>query len=192
MVGALLALTPPSRASRTAWIAAGTIAFAIFVEARIWTSDPYTIDQFNSGPGFTLISLGAAALIMLCIGPANRVSRLLAAKPVASIGKISYGIYLFHLPILTVLAALTLPLTANLNYFARYGLLAIPTALITVGLAALSYAGFEKRMLKLKGRFAYGEPASEGRSASRETIPGSLPSPAYNPVTPGPQARPSA
>jgi peptidoglycan/LPS O-acetylase OafA/YrhL len=50
--------------------------------------------------GLTLIGLLAAlALAALHLNPLSPSSRLLAAKPVAYIGIISYGIYLWHVPV---------------------------------------------------------------------------------------------
>jgi peptidoglycan/LPS O-acetylase OafA/YrhL len=89
MVGALLALSGPSRASRIAWIAAGAIAFGAFVGARLVTSDAYKLVAFNNGPGSTLIAFGAAALITICIGGANRIAKIFALRPLAGMGRIS-------------------------------------------------------------------------------------------------------
>jgi peptidoglycan/LPS O-acetylase OafA/YrhL len=100
--------------------------------------------------GFALAALAAAVLIAdLVAGSHSVLRRLLERRPLAYMGKISYGIYLWHLPLYRVIA--------------RVGAHEPPAVLIalklstTVLVAALSYHLVERRFLALK-RF-FGESA---------------------------------
>lgn len=155
LVGALIALSPPSRLSRRVWILAGGLAFGVSVFARLASQNLAWVSLFNAGVGYTLVAFGAAALVTACISQQNSVSRIFAWKPLGRIGRISYGMYLFHLPILALFARYTTPLTINLSYPTRFALLLLPVALITIGVATLSFTHFEKRMLALKSRFSH-------------------------------------
>jgi peptidoglycan/LPS O-acetylase OafA/YrhL len=139
------------------WIVAGGLAFGVSVFARLASQNLTWVGLFNAGVGYTLVAFGAAALVTACISQQNSVSRIFAWKPLGRIGRISYGIYLFHLPILALIARYTTPLTINLSYSTRFALLLLPVALITIGVAALSFTHFEKRMLALKSRFSHGD-----------------------------------
>ncbi len=85
-------------------------------------------------------------------------------RPIAYLGRISFGLYVFH-RLSMYLADLLIPqiydrdaVTANGWVMADTGLWAqgfIIVFLITVGFAALSYQFLEKPFLKLKTRFEY-------------------------------------
>ncbi len=82
-------------------------------------------------------------------------------RPFAYLGKISYGIYLYH-PIAFVLRAMIcyfLPQASVVNgEFVAF--------VITIGWAILSWQFFESRVLKLKDRFAYREKVSQEERAA--------------------------
>ncbi len=76
--------------------------------------------------------LGAAALLLASAAAAP--ARWLGGSPLAALGVISYGFYLFHRPVLRALAPLDAPGWA----------LALAAFALCAGLAALSWRGFEK------------------------------------------------
>lgn len=96
--------------------------------------------------GYVLVG-GASLLVVadLVIGRHSILAGPLAARPMVFIGKISYGLYLLHLPVYYMIEKL-MP-TASLP--ARLSL----KITISIGLATLSFYFFEKRFLKLKDRF---------------------------------------
>lgn len=79
-----------------------------------------------------------AAAIILCAKP----NGLLAFTPLRYLGRVSYGLYLYHMPILVLAKSPRLP--------------HVPTAvllMIAFGVAVASYEFIEKPILGLKGRF---------------------------------------
>jgi peptidoglycan/LPS O-acetylase OafA/YrhL len=72
---------------------------------------------------------------------------LLPSRPLVYLGRISYGLYVFHVPVLTVLE----PVWGLVRYFGSF-----PLAFgLTVAVAALSYRFLEQPFLRLKERFTY-------------------------------------
>ena len=88
----------------------------------------------------------ACALILLAILlPLGAWKPGLAGRPFVYLGRISYGLYVFHLFYLDLLAP------AGLGFFAGKG----AALLFTIGTASVSYFALEKPFLRLKQRFTY-------------------------------------
>ena len=95
------------------------------------------IDPDTPAPGalFLLPTIGTA-LVLLFAGSETRAGRLLAMKPLAWLGLISFGLYLWHQPVLA------------LAHYVHFG--PLPAAIIlaaiavSVGLAALSWRWIEQ------------------------------------------------
>lgn len=83
--------------------------------------------------------------------------RFLSLRPIAYLGRISYGLYLWHLVIYRVLInTVRLPLLA----------VVVVGTLATITVASVSYIFIERPALKLKARFqAGGSPSTKNRSA---------------------------
>jgi peptidoglycan/LPS O-acetylase OafA/YrhL len=82
--------------------------------------------------GLVVAALGAALLIASASHPATRLGRVFGSSPLVWIGKRSYGIYLWHWPIM----ALSRP---HLDVQMPLGLLVLLQTLLTLVLAAASY-----------------------------------------------------
>jgi peptidoglycan/LPS O-acetylase OafA/YrhL len=101
---------------------------------------------------FTVIALSSGCLLLAALAPAG-IGNLLSLKPVVFLGKISFGLYVYHL----------LPLTIELRYLRtgeHLGKTPLTWLLIlsgilaaTVLLSALSYYGYERPFVRLKARF---------------------------------------
>ncbi len=78
-------------------------------------------------------------------GFTGAIGYVLDERPLQYIGKISYGIYLFHDFVPGMLMGLKYPEDDNLRF--------LMNAIVTVGLASISWYFFESRILKLKERF---------------------------------------
>jgi peptidoglycan/LPS O-acetylase OafA/YrhL len=126
-------------------IAFGLLALQIVGDAR-WVSE----DAFVKGL-FLVVSLSTAALVGHVVSrPADDprgspVVRGLAMTPFRQIGRISYGLYLWHYPIFAFVKART----------SLTGLGAIAVELVaTFAVAITSWFLIERRALRLKRRFA--------------------------------------
>ena len=122
---------------RIGLIAGGIVLFCflppIFYSLRMQLSDIFPV----------LVALTSAGLILrLWRDDRWLVSRLLAVKPLAYLGRISYGLYIFHI--------LVLDRVPSDHRHHRV----ISSLLITVAISALSWRLFENPINRLKERFA--------------------------------------
>jgi peptidoglycan/LPS O-acetylase OafA/YrhL len=132
-----------STSSRALIVAAGVIAW---VGSGAWLTD-------NPGPISMrmvlvrlIVSIGSGAILYGCI---HSNARLLTGNHVVRLGKISYGLYMFHF--MGLLLALTL-----LHPVTRWQLLTsrVLGFALTLVLALTSYRWVESPFLRLKDRFA--------------------------------------
>jgi peptidoglycan/LPS O-acetylase OafA/YrhL len=101
---------------------------------------------------FTVIALGAGCLLLSALSSAG-LGLMLSWRPVVYCGKISFGLYVFHLiPILIVTRVLHLE-DAVARTPLMWTLLFIVEFCGTLALAALSYRWLELPFLRLKERF---------------------------------------
>ncbi|MEO7598591.1 MAG: acyltransferase, partial [Opitutus sp.] len=96
--------------------------------------------------GYVLVE-GAAVLVVadLVLGRHSLLASVLAWSPMVAVGRISYGVYLYHLPVYYIVEKLMPEASLPMR-------LAVKLA-VTFTLAALSFAYVEKRFLRLKSRF---------------------------------------
>ena len=98
--------------------------------------------------GYLLVALGCVLLLCACLGLGEAVPAALVY-----LGRISYGLYVFHL--LALWAAEKL-LTGHVHQYAvRILATGIAGFLLTVGIAAVSYRYLETPFLRLKEKFSY-------------------------------------
>jgi peptidoglycan/LPS O-acetylase OafA/YrhL len=105
-----------------------------------------TVDPFINTLGFTLIALVAAGLLLLSIDSKTYWARLLRWPAFTAIGRISYGIYFLHAPILGIFR----PLRLSHRRF-EFPLIC---AVLTCLLAELSFRFLESPFLALKSKLA--------------------------------------
>ena len=102
--------------------------------------------------GMTLAALASAVIVACVVGGAGLTHPILCSRPLAYVGKVSYGVYLLH-PIVLIFAfkgAKYLGLLHGAGYFvATAAYLAI-----VIGVAGLSFKFFEAPILRFKERFA--------------------------------------
>jgi len=97
--------------------------------------------------GFTLIALFSLSLILAALFLDNGLSRALSrSTALINLGIISYGIYLIHMPVFGLVHLLYAHHDPRLSTFQDAGVVAA-AAVITVGLAALSWRYFEAPIL---------------------------------------------
>ena len=105
--------------------------------------------MFVSTVGYSLNAACAAGLISLALC-GGRFARVLAFRPVAYVGKISYGIYLYH-PICFLVVTYLVHIPRDTMGGLMRILIVAPTS---IAIAAASYHLFEQPILGLKSRFS--------------------------------------
>ncbi len=123
-------LARPS-AARTGVAAVGAVALVTSV--LLWARTDQTSAWLYDG-GFAAYALASCAVVAAAILPVGPVRTVLAVRPLRHLGRISYGVYLYHWPIFLWLRQET-----SLGTWPRF-LLAVA---ITTGLAELSYRYLE-------------------------------------------------
>lgn len=106
----------------------------------------------NNSAWHLLVADLAGSLLIYAAVYSQRFGKMLALKPLPWLGKISFGLYIFHDMVISALHGQAL---ANWHMQSIYTwLIAFTlTFLITVLCATFSYYGFEKHFLKLKTRY---------------------------------------
>jgi peptidoglycan/LPS O-acetylase OafA/YrhL len=115
---------------------------------------------------FLCFEFSLAALVAASALSARGVAyRLLACAPLVQVGRASYGMYLFHVPVIGVLRLI-------FPEFSGFSLALFAVAhLLTFGLASSSQRWFEQPFLRLRARFGAGELASPALSgATRQSV----------------------
>ncbi len=104
---------------------------------------------------FFLFEAALALFVTACaLGEDYSLVRLFAAKPLCHVGRVSYGMYLFHVPIIGALRRMV-------PSIAQQPAILFPLAfLVTTLLATLSFRHFESIFLAMR-------PGSKGRAAPR-------------------------
>ncbi len=120
-------LFPPTSSSAPSRLTSRTAAALLFaLLAAILVAD-FHDDWLYTG-GFTIVALGVAALIWTLTrhasGPGHR---LLTTRPMRVLGEISYGLYLWHWPVMVFLT----PQRTGLDGFTLFALRVLVTAVAT-------------------------------------------------------------
>ncbi|MGR5881200.1 acyltransferase family protein [Bacillus cereus] len=142
LIGAVLALVWPSNRlankiipkARFILDVVGGIALIIIL-VMFWKTNQY--DPFLYKGGMVLLSIATALLVANLAHPASRIAQFLRFRPLRWIGIRSYGIYLWHYPILT----LTTP-KANAGDFSL--IRALLQFLLIILIAQISWKFIEK------------------------------------------------
>jgi peptidoglycan/LPS O-acetylase OafA/YrhL len=117
-----------------------------------------------------LYTLAALALLMpLTLGSGGLIGRLLSSAPMRLLGQLSYGVYLWHLPLLLAIQRGLGQHTFG-GHFIELFLL---TGLAAAAVAAVSWFGIERQLLRLGSRDSRGsrgggnqQPAATSSSAA--------------------------
>jgi peptidoglycan/LPS O-acetylase OafA/YrhL len=140
LIGAALAFVWPSRRLRddvarpALWAldGAGIAGLAVFA-VLVWRTGEYS--PFLYRGGMVLLSFATALMVAAAASPASRFGRALGWRPLRWIGVRSYGIYLWHFPIIV--------LTAPADGRDTPARAVLPVA-ATIGCAALSWRYVEE------------------------------------------------
>jgi len=135
--------------------AAVILTTAVWTRARIWSS--------AATWGLAILAMSTAAIIVLIERwPQGRTARWLSVAPMAYVGRISYGIYLWHF--------LIVQYVGRVFGFRQSSKAFVAVVVLTLPVATASYYGLERPFLRLKDRFRSGlaptEPVDHGRPAA--------------------------
>lgn len=142
LLGAALALVWPSRrllpvvAPRVRWSldlvgGLGLLAIAWMV----WQTNQYETSLYRGG--MVLLALATVGVVAALAHPASRLSRVLGFKPLRWLGVRSYGIYLWHYPVIVLT-------TPAINTTGVNPERAVAQVAASIGLAALSWRFVEE------------------------------------------------
>jgi peptidoglycan/LPS O-acetylase OafA/YrhL len=97
------------------------------------------------GIGYTLVALAAAAVVAAVVAPQGwpLLRRVLSARPLVAVGRISYGVYLFHIVVWQGLLA---------PHLSSGPLATLLTTVLTLAVAGASYRYVEMPFLRMKDR----------------------------------------
>ena len=113
--------------------------------------------------GYVLVASAAMLVIAdLVIGRHSLLARPLATRPIVFIGRISYGLYLLHLPVYYMVEQVIPDRSLVIRLTFKVA--------ISIGLATASYYLMEKRFLRLKDRFESRPPAKLTPMAERVAV----------------------
>jgi peptidoglycan/LPS O-acetylase OafA/YrhL len=111
-------------------------------EAAFWIMLAYLLD-----------ALGCCGVVLAALGAGNREDSWILNPVLKYLGRISYGLYIFHATVLVLVAGLLHRLDPHpAPHLIIFPALALT---LTIGVAAASYRWFETPFLKLKTRFQH-------------------------------------
>ena len=151
-----------SRTARTASLLVGTVGIAAIVAAALL---PETSDAATFPGSLLLATTGSAFAVFAGVWPGAWVGRALDVQPLRWIGERSYGIYLWHWPVLVLLLVGAQGIGPEAGVPVWVGVL---TLVLSVGAAAASYRFIEwpirrygfRHALRALGRRIAGRPVS--------------------------------
>lgn len=119
------------------------LAVLIYILHRVYLFNPDLKLQVVFG--YPLLALFMLYFVLFALS--NPLNKLLNIKPLVWLGKISYGLYVWHI--------LALELTSQGMRYIQYKFLYLPLAfLLTLFLGYISYRFYESKFLQFKSRFA--------------------------------------
>lgn len=138
-------LIPTSRAFLRG-LRAASFASVLIVIAYLRNLGDVAPDMTLRGFGFSVFGIAVAVLLIQSTLDQHRLAgSVLESRGLVWLGRVSYGIYLWHLPICIIVASLSLPAWLRV----------VTIIALSIALASASYYVVERSFLQLKKRFSY-------------------------------------
>ncbi|MFF0270756.1 acyltransferase family protein [Kribbella sp. NPDC004536] len=140
------ALDPLARVPGTIW----TIALGLLVLAATPLAGPYSLAASTPGQAFVknlLYTVIATCILLPAVEPTQQVSRVLGGRVGRVAGDISYGVFAYHLIVLGLVERIS----GYRLFSGHVVLLLVPTVLVSAAVAAASYYGLERPIMR-RGR----------------------------------------
>ena len=164
-VGALLAIVLADHrlayVGSRIFIGLGVMAAAITVAVFHAHGGLWTYGGWEEGPGYTIMAIGWGGLVAAGATAVRGTipARVLGARWLRALGKYSYAMYVFHVPIWAHVQPLVFPENRVPAVFGSHILpslaLGVLCGLLAFAAAFVSWNVYEKQFLKLKRYFAY-------------------------------------
>ncbi|MEV0802682.1 acyltransferase [Kribbella sp. NPDC050281] len=141
------------------------VAAALLVIAANPLAGPYGLSPSTPGQAFlkSLLYTGIAACVLFpALNPTARTVRILGGKAGHIAGDISYGVFAYHLIVLSVVERIS----GYEVFSGKFALLFFPTLVVSVGVAAASYYGMERPIMRLGRRDKEYDVSPVGRNKS--------------------------
>lgn len=153
-IGALLSLSLNGRTwkaaaiSRIVMFGFGLCLWMVAVRIGFQDSFPATVNAAREAGGYVLSALGCVSIFLACL----QMPEGWARKRIIYLGKISYGLYVFHFGVLLCAYRYASP---HRNQWLQMIITDGAVLAVTVLLSAVSYRYFETPFLVLKQRFEF-------------------------------------
>ncbi len=152
--GGIEALVPVARG-------VGVVSSMVIMGVFLWqrTFDPMSVGNLTIGCTGLALLFGSVLVLVVAARPDRTVVRVLCQRWLVLFGKLSYGLYLFHVPVQRnisehVFGRDQLRVLTGVQLVGQLGFYVLTTA-VTLLIAWLSWHLFEKHFLKLKRHFPY-------------------------------------
>jgi peptidoglycan/LPS O-acetylase OafA/YrhL len=130
-----------------------TIAGIYLLLASVWLAASTVDDRLHPLVTQSRFALVSVSVFLACLHakPGGLFLIPLEWGPLVYLGRISYGVYLFHMPVYFLVAHLSAKLG---NGYALFGALALCKVAGTIAIASLSFAFLERPALRLKSKWS--------------------------------------
>jgi peptidoglycan/LPS O-acetylase OafA/YrhL len=138
------------RAFRYGWVALTLAILAVATHYDFFHSKDIWLERCSH---YAMCVAFAGLTCLLVYGPRDGLARLIACAPLAYLGQISYGLYLYHELAQHLVWRVLLTSLPFQSVFAKYAIRLTCYAGVSLLLAGLSYHLYELRFLRLKDKF---------------------------------------
>lgn len=135
---------------RWPWLWVGGI-WLLFYEATSWPWSPFPVPAYNASAEF-LYSCGYGLCILAILFNRTTLQRCFSWKPLCALGRISYSLYMWHLPLLVILMGDLQHRMTDGNRLAIYALYWLYVSLVIVPFCANFFRFFERPGIQMASR----------------------------------------